>query len=350
MNEILIVGGYGVVGSRIAEILRRTHGRAVVVAGRNPERARGERSRHIDVYDEASIEHALEGVSLVVACTRQRNASLLRAVVRHGIAYTSIAPPWIEPAALTPLREQAVHTGARIVLAAGIEPGISSVLARIGADYVGKVETIETALLLGVGDAYGADSMAFILDEIAQRYAILLDGVPTPTYAFERSKRVEFPAPIGVRRAFTMPFRDQLYYPTTLGARTSVARLALDPPWLGAIVAALTRAGARALVQRRSQTMHGAIERLRRRYARHDRFALVVDVRGSDRVARSTLIGRAQARATAVGASAIAKALYAREVEKPGVWLAEQVIAPAPFLARLAEHDLVPVTITRSAL
>lgn len=347
-EEILIVGGYGEVGGRIAAILRETHGGAVVVAGRNPERASDVAARRIDVNEEGSIESALRGVGLVVACVRQREPRLLRAAVRLGIAYTSIAPPQMPPASIVPLHAEAQRTGARIVLGAGIEPGISSVLARIGADRVGKVDAVETALLLGVADVYGADSMAFILDELGQSYAVHIDGCATPTYAFDRATLVEFPAPIGMRRAFTMPFSDQLYFPTTLGARTSIARLALDPPWLAEVVSALTRLGARRWMRRGgAHAMHGTVARLRALYAGRDEFALVVEVRGGGRIMRSTLLGRAQAHATAAGAAAIAEALYAREVETPGVWLAEQVVAPAAFLARLATRGLVPVTTER---
>ncbi len=352
-KEILIVGGYGdvggygygEVGGRIAAILRETHGGAVVVAGRNPGRASNGPARPIEVDDEGWIESALRGVALVVACVRQREPRLLRAAVRLGIAYTSIAPPQMDAASIVPLHAEAQRTGARIVLGAGIEPVISSVLARVGADRVGKVDAVETALFLGVGDVYGADSMAFILDEIGQSYAVRIDRRATPTYAFDRATLVEFPAPIGTRRAFTMPFSDQLYFPATLGARTSIARLALDPPWLAEVVSAATRLGARRWTRRGgAHAMHGVIMRLRASYAGRDEFALIVEVRGGGRIVRSTLLGRAQAHATAVGAAAIAEALYAREVETPGVWLAEQIVAPASFLTRLAARGLVPVT------
>jgi saccharopine dehydrogenase-like NADP-dependent oxidoreductase len=345
-NDILVVGGYGEVGRRLATML----GHRVIVAGRNPDRAGGMRARRIDVDDPASVDEALQGIRVVVACVRQREPHLLHAAARKGIAYTSIAPPWIEPRTLEPLHRDAERTGARIILATGIEPGISSVLARVGADRIGDVAAIETALLLAVGDAYGADSMAFIFEELTQLYTIVVDGRSESAYAFDRSRRVEFPAPIGRRRAYTMPFRDQLYYPTTLRAKTAVARLALDPPWLGGAIAMLTRLGARSAIGRgrARERLHGLTEKLRRRYAALNRFALVVEVRGGGRVVRSTLVGREQAQATAVGAAAVVEALHAGEVEKPGVWLAEQVIAPARFLERLAAHGLVPITEERS--
>ncbi len=344
-GDILIVGGYGEVGVRLAAKLEASALGRVLVGGRHPDRARGP-ARHIDVDDLSSIERALEGVGTVVACVRQREPHLLRAAIRRGIAYTSIAPPWMPWPELAPLREEAAHTGARIVLAAGIEPGISSVLARAAADRLGRVDAIETALLLGLGDVYGADSMAFIFEEIAQPYSIRVEGRPQDVNAFERPRRIHFPAPVGRQVAYTMPFRDQLYYPQTLGAKTAVARIALDPPWLGRVVAALLRGGLRRLLRRGGArgSVRRLIERLRARYVGRDHYALVVDVRGGGRAVRSTLVGRKQADATAVGVYAITEALRSREVNEPGVWLAEQVIAPTPFLARLAAHGLAPIT------
>jgi hypothetical protein len=56
---------------------------------------------------------------------------------------------------------------------------------------------------------------------------------------------------------------------------------------------------------------------------------------------RSTLVGRQQATATAIGAAAIVEALWSREVAAPGVWLAEEIVDPDPFFARLAAQGLV---------
>lgn len=344
-HKILIVGGYGEVGRRLAAQLEAAQPDRVIVAGRHPEQARGLPARKIDVGDPASIELALEGVSVVVACVRQREQHLLRAAVRRGLAYTSIAPPWMPWPETEPLRAEAKHTGARIVLSAGLQPGISSVLARVAANRLGRVDAVETALLLGLGDAYGADSMAFIFDEVSEPYSIVVDGQAQSVSAFERAKLVAFPPPVGPRRAYTMPFRDQLYYPATLGAKTAIARVAFDPPWLTQLVGALFPVGLRRAIQHgggERAAVHALIEKLAARYSGRDQYALVVEVRGGERTIRCTLVGRQQAEATAVGVGAITEALWAREVEGPGVWLTEQVIAPESFLARLRAHGLVP--------
>jgi saccharopine dehydrogenase-like NADP-dependent oxidoreductase len=153
MDRILIAGGYGEVGRRLARLLEAAAPGRVILAGRHPEHSAGLPSRSLDVEDPTSVEQVLQGISLLVACVRQRRPHLLEAAVRRGIAYTSIAPPWVPWSETAELRAEAERTGARVVLAAGLEPGITSVLVRSAAVQLGQVDFVETALLLGLGDA-----------------------------------------------------------------------------------------------------------------------------------------------------------------------------------------------------
>lgn len=99
-QSVLIAGGYGVVGQRIAAELAPDY--PVIVAGRHLEPAKataaaighGVRSRLIDVTVEASIAAALEGVATVVSCIDQPRRSLLHAAIERGLRYTDITPTW----------------------------------------------------------------------------------------------------------------------------------------------------------------------------------------------------------------------------------------------------------------
>ena len=51
--------------------------------------------------------------------------------------------------------------------------------------------------------------------------------------------------------------------------------------------------------------------------------------------------------ATAAGAVTTAEALANREMDRSGLWLAEQVLNTGPFLSRLAAMGLVPVITER---
>lgn len=352
--DILITGGYGTVGRLIAADLAPDYPDRVVVAGRSAQKAarlaaelgHGVRGRRIDVGEPGSIESALDGgVGVVMSCIDQPEPHLLRAAIARGLAYTDIAPHLMTRRPTRAMKDEAARTGARIVVGAGLAPGISSLLARLGAERVGALEGVEVGVLLSVGDAYGPASRAYLMEEISLPYSVRIDGAESPVRPFSVSARVDFPRPLGKRTAYPFPFSDQVFFPETLGASTAISRLALEPPWLGTLLSALARLRVNAVLGRRA----GAAERaqrlvgwLKRRYEGRDFYGVVVEVRGSHGRVRASLIGHGQASGTAIGAAALVRALVEGEVDQPGVWLAEQVVPTGPFFERLAARGMVP--------
>ena len=348
-GDVLIAGGYGEVGGRIARELLTEHSGRVVVAGRHTERANafaaqlggGARARHLDVRDPASVNTALDGVSVVVSCIDQPERYLLEAAIERGLAYTDITPHLMALRGndqLDRLRERARQSGARVIIGAGMAPGISNVLVRAAADRAGGATRVETTILLSVGDAFGPASTSYLLEEIASRFPVTIDGVDREVRPLSKPVAIEFPAPIGKRRGYLFPFSDQVFYPRTMGARTAITRLALEPPSVGWLGAALVGAGAGRLLARAAarQRFSSLIRRLHGLHVGRDLVAMVVDVTGAKRV-RATFVGRVQAAATALGAALIARALET-EVRDPGVWLPEQVLNAVDFLRQITKR------------
>ena len=354
-TDILITGGYGTVGRRVAADLAPDYPGRVVVAGRSAEKAaqltvelaHGVRGRRVDVGEPLSVEAALEGVGVVLSCIDQAEPHLLRAAIRRGLAYTDIAPHLMTRRPTEAMKAKATQTGARIVLGAGLAPGISSMLALLGADHLGSqtVESVASNVLLSVGDTYGPASRAYIMEEIALPYAVRIEGREVPTWAFAGSARVDFPPPLSERRAYLFPFSDQVFFPETLGARTALSRLVLEPPWLGMLLLALVRLRVTAVLRRRAGSQE-QLQRLntwlQRRYEGRDWYGVVVEVEGTRGQIRVSLVGRGQASGTAIGAAAVVRALLKGEVKQPGIWLAEQVVPPESFFEHLAARGLVP--------
>jgi saccharopine dehydrogenase (NAD+, L-lysine-forming) len=353
-NDILIVGGYGIVGQRIAADLAPDEPGRIVVAGRSVGHAtqlaavlgHGTRGRQIDVDDPVSIEAALGGVSLVVSCIDQREPHLLHAAIARGLAYTDITPHLMQRRPTEAMKIDATRSGARILLGAGLALGISSMFARVGANRVGAVDRIESSVLLSIGDVFGPASRGYIMEEIALPYTVQIDGRQRAARAFIGATHVTFPPPLGRRTAYRFPFSDQVSFPETLGARTALARLALDPPWLGRALAALVRLGVPALMRRNAggrARFNRLVGWLQQRSAGHDWYGLVVEVQGAGGTARVSLAGHGQGDATAIGAAALVRALDEGAVKRSGIWLAEQIVPPGPFLDRLAARGLVPL-------
>src|SRR5262249_25574116 len=209
---VLIVGGYGVVGSRIAAKLAPHHPGRVVIAGRHQHRANaaaasighGVRGRVLDVASSRSIEAALDDMGIVVSCVDDRDRRLLRAAVERGIQYTDITPHLVElgsAGAYEQIRSAARASGARVVLGAGLVPGIANVMVRAVARSLGGADTIQTALLLAAGDASGPGSIEYLLRELSMSFPIHVDGAHRRVRALSDSREIEFPPPIGHRRA-----------------------------------------------------------------------------------------------------------------------------------------------------
>jgi saccharopine dehydrogenase-like NADP-dependent oxidoreductase len=349
-QDILIVGGYGVVGSRIARELTPEYAGRLIIAGRSAERAQGTaalighgtRGRVIDVEDPASIEAALEGVAVAVNCIDQPRRLLLSAVLERGSRYTDITPHLVQlgrGTAFEKIDARARASGACVVLGTGIVPGISNVMVRALADALGGADEIETSLLLDARDISGPASLEYFLQEVAMTFDVHIDGSDLRKRAFSEPRLIQYPPPVGARQSYLFPFSDQVLYPRSMGARTVITRLALDPPWLAGALGLLSRSGVARLLAAKS---------IRRLFARgrHDRhgpgapFALRVDVGHHGRSRHATLVGQTQAHAAALGAAGVARLLAAGQVHEAGAWMPDQVVEPAPFLAWLAARGL----------
>ena len=349
-DAILIAGGYGVVGRRIASLLAADY--PVVVAGPHLDRAEacataighGTRGRQLDITDDASIDAALSDVRAVISCIDQPQRRLLWRTIARGLLYTDITPHLItlgRGQAFEEIDAAARHSGARLVLGTGIVPGISNVIVRALAREVGgRVGAVETSLLLSASDSAGPASFDYLLQELTMRFDMHVEGVDRQVDAFSEPEEVTFPAPFGCRPAYLFPFSDQVLYPRTLGAKTVVTRLAIDPTRAARLLAGVIRVGGLNLLKFEG-LRHALAGRPRESSTEtRPRFALRVDVRNGDRRASGTLVGSAQADAAALGAAATAHAMLNGEIEGPGAWMPEQMLNPEPFFTRLRERGL----------
>jgi saccharopine dehydrogenase-like NADP-dependent oxidoreductase len=349
-QSVLIAGGYGVVGRRVATLLAGDY--RVLVAGRHQAQANSVAAaigdaavgREIDVTDANSIAAALNGVAAVVSCIDQPQRLLLHAAIERGLAYTDITPHLVElgrAEAYDDLCIAAKRSGARVVLGTGIVPGISNVIVRALANNLNGAEKIVTSLLLSAGDSSGPASLDYFAKELTMPFEVHIDGQDVAAHAFTDPTLTEFPPPFGPRWAYLFPFSDQVLYPRTMGVKTVLTRLSLEPPRLGRLLAVVLRIGAARLLEldrvRRTLVAHRGRTKARRD---EPQFALRVDVARGTQSASATLVGGAQADAAAIGASSTIRALMEGEITASGVWMPEQVIDPTRFFSRLVEHSL----------
>ena len=162
-GDLLIVGGYGVVGRRVAALLAPDYPGRVVIAGRRLDRAdstcseigSGAKARRVDVDSRDSVETALDGIEVVLSCVDQREPYLVQACARNGLAYTDITPHLVFRSDIEALDHEARQSGARLLLGAGIAPGIANMMAAWIIRHIGAAEGIQTTVLLSLDEPAG---------------------------------------------------------------------------------------------------------------------------------------------------------------------------------------------------
>ncbi|MGI5128513.1 saccharopine dehydrogenase NADP-binding domain-containing protein [Pseudonocardia sp. CA-107938] len=323
-SRILVVGGYGAVGSSVAAELGRLYPGRVWVGGRDPRRARPAPgvagALRVDVADVAGFGRLLdrERIAVVVMCVEPAGADAVSACVGRGVHVVDLGAS-DERLALI----EAVDAGsATVILSVGLAPGITNLLARRASERLGGAEYVDIAIMLGAGERHGREAVRWTVR-----------GLAAPASGTARIK-VGLPG-IGRRTAYPFPFSDQHTLRRTLGVDRVTTRLCLESEALGAALFGARKLGVFRLArQRRGEelltgVLHGA------HLGGTDAFAVRVDARRGRRRVACGMSGHNQSRMTARVAVEVMRLLEEGALP-PGVQHIDQVPVLAEIPDRLA--------------
>jgi saccharopine dehydrogenase-like NADP-dependent oxidoreductase len=255
-NKTLIIGGYGMVGKKIASILIKEYSRQVVISGRNYSKALefsqelGERAQplQLDVFDSKSIEKIPDDVSLVVMCLDQMDTFFVEACLRKGINYIDITANTSFILKLAEKKNLAISQHASALLSVGLAPGLTNLLAKQVCNLIPNVEQIDIFIMLGLGEAHGKAAIQWTLDHINSEFTILDRGFEKRVNSFENYVEADFPVH-GKRKAYRFDFPEQRIIPNTLGIQTVSSWLCFDIPMMTTFYAMLKKIKVLQLLQ-----------------------------------------------------------------------------------------------------
>lgn len=334
-GSVVIVGGYGAVGSAVAVTLVEG-GIRVTVAGRDLGRAQNLARLHpgmivpqqVDIGQTDQVERLLDGATVVIMCVERYNEDVARACLERGIHFVDISATAEVLDAIERLDALATRNGATAVLSVGLAPGLTNVLARQCAKRLPSATSLDVTILLGLSGDHGPDSVRWTMENLAASR-----GTPgTPR------KRVPLPG-FGRRIAYPFPFADQHTLTRTLGIPVTT-RVCFDSAAVTSVLFGLRAAGLFRIIDRLGAT--GALVagsgKLRLGGDRFVVHAAAVDRTGA--CVASAVSGRQECRATGVVAAQVAEQLV-RQPAEPGVWHIDQVVDANAFLPKLRQHDLI---------
>lgn len=348
-DGVLVVGGYGNVGQRIARLLAKECGDRLLIAGRHKGRAQrfaaavNGRARVIDIANPESFAGALQGVKLVVMCLDTADLKFAHACIAQGAHYIDITATYAVIERLGYLHDLARANKVTMITSVGLAPGLTNLLAKACVQSSpGKVGHIDLHLLFGLGDHHGRAALEWTVDRLGQPFEIAAADGQRTVIPFQDSANAEFPPPLGERATYRFDFSDQHTLPHTLNVPSVSTWLTFDDAGLARRLSRLARTGVLQWTRYR-WLRHLTILLLRLLRAGSSRFAVCVQGTNDSDTAKVTCFtatGVEESHATAVIAAETVRQVLA-EASESGVFQLDQRYSLVDFDAVLAENDIV---------
>ncbi|MHA4815774.1 saccharopine dehydrogenase NADP-binding domain-containing protein [Streptomyces aculeolatus] len=319
-GPVLVVGGYGAVGTAVTERLGEWFPGRVLPGGRDGARARSLGGVRVDTADADHFRRLLdaEGVAAVVLCVEPPDEGIARACLERGVHVVDVGATPRRLDAVEGLHDVAAGAGASAVLSVGVAPGLTNLLAHRAHSAVGGAARLDVTVLLGSGARHGADAVRWTVAGLAEPAAGGARRTALPGY--------------GVRAAHPFPFSDQHTLRRTLGIPEATTRLCLDSRVLTGLLFALRLTGALRAAGR--PALAGLLtEAFGRVHLGGDGFALRADAHRGAAHAAFALTGREQSTVTGLVA-----AYATRELLTAGLPAGVHHLEQLPQLADLPER------------
>ena len=240
--KILVVGGYGGIGSCVVEKLIEFSSHQITIAGRNLKRARSAcktfkdyaGALQLDVENRSTLNSAFEAFDLVINCAGpfyKYGANAAIAAIETRTHYIDICDDPDPLPKLFVLDGAAQRAGVTVLTGMGWNPGISNMAARLGANLLDEIDEVKIAWAVGSSDSSGLGALKHTLHGITGKIPVVRDGKQTMVPAWTGMEMVDFPAPLGELPEFLFGHPEPLTLPRAVEAKNISVRGGISPPW-----------------------------------------------------------------------------------------------------------------------
>lgn len=234
-DKILVIGGYGHVGSIICKHLDNAFPGKVYAAGRNAEKAQqlsdqsnGSIQAMVLDIEENIVSSKLEQVKQVIVCVEQTTTHFVQHCLQQGIDYIDISASYSFLQQIEDLQEYAKQHQATAVVSVGLAPGITNLLAKYIQSKLESTSELNIYIMLGLGDRHGQAAINWTLHEALHFFDRYEDNQKVKVNSFVDKGQVHFDENYGLRTAYDFNFADQHVLRHTLSIPIVKTRLCFD--------------------------------------------------------------------------------------------------------------------------
>ena len=340
-KTILVLGGYGAVGSVVCEELARNFAGRIIVAGRNLQQAErlaqqlGGRVEavQVDAAQPVAYRYLLSKTSVVVNCVEYNNIVVARECLRQAAHYVEVSATAQILAQIETLQAEAEQGRATAVLSVGVAPGLTNLLAHHARLRLGPLVRADLFVLLGLGEAHGEAAIRWMLQNMGRSFTLGSENTGQQVRSFVEGRATKMPPPFGRRAAYRFDFSDQHTLPRTLGIQSVNTWLCFDSRLVTCFFGVM--ASLRLLSVLPLWRVSGSIARLSLRFTFGSKqFVVQVDaVSSGGKKGSFALIGDGETHMTGLVAAHVARHLLSSPTP-PGILHIEQILSLASLLSK----------------
>ena len=222
MSRILVLGGSGEMGSAaVADLVERTDHEVTIGdiradAGAALLRSLGapERVVRVDVDDPGSLAGALAGTEVVLNATYMRQVvPVTDAAIAAGVHLVDLGSYYPETLQQLDRHDAAVRAGCRIVPGCGVAPGLTNILARLGADRLDSVAAIRMSSYITHPLWTSPGIVVTRFDASTGTSVAWQGGLLVEHPSFGEVEQVVFPEPYGAQEVHIVPHPEPVTLP-----------------------------------------------------------------------------------------------------------------------------------------
>jgi saccharopine dehydrogenase-like NADP-dependent oxidoreductase len=356
--QVLILGGSGRIGSKVAADLLAHTPANITIAGRNLTTGAqlshqlGDRTQFVvtDLADNVRLKEAISSADLVIHCAgpfHYRDASVLKTCIDQGVNYVDVSDhPSFTRKALA-YKAEAEAAGITAVVNTGIFPGISNSMVRRDVEQLDEAEKIHLSYVVAGSGGAGVTVMRTTFLGLQRPFEAWIDGQWKTVKPYSDREVVEFPTygKVGVYW-FDMP--EAFTLPETFPVKSVVTKFATVPQFYNYLTWSVARwwhpklLQTKAVIEFLSHVSHFMTDV-------SDRFSGIGVAIRSEVTGRkagqpmrccSTLVHPDTAISAGIGTGTVAELILSGKLNKPGVWAIEQALPTDLFEMMMRDRGI----------
>lgn len=345
-DKVLIIGGYGEVGDKVASLLYPKHSYNLVIAGRNLGKAttlatqlgEGVEACAIDLSLETGFGDVLSNVKMVIMCIDCKNTLFLENCWAENIVYLDITASYNVIQQLESMSESVKAMGSTVLCSVGVAPGLTNLAAKLCLEENQEASDIDIVIMLGLGEKHGLAAIEWTLSQMNKDFTLFSGKGKKSVRNFDDPKTFYFPFNLGSNVAYRYNFSDQHTLLKTLSVENIETRMCFDSPTVSHLYHLLVKTKLSVLFN--VYWIRRFVAKILRRFQfGHELFCVYVQASSSNKVVSYALYGKKEAEATAIVAATAAEKLLKMSVPV-GVFHIEQLFDTKEFISAAGELGL----------